>query len=772
MKYSKIVLTSILSLMSFSMASNVSANDESDKRADYVTNTKSDYGWYSSSGTDELKKVLELKFDEVDSANKFLNTNKTFIAANVSNKKISFFWNAPNISSSVLNEVTSQIQQSGYGTGSGIDITKQNNFIDLPDNEHAKTAMEKYGFNIPSPTYMGESPKVTIDVNGVVIPQKPTGFVSKIVSIFQGKVNSISDYKDQLKTLTYQSPSDYDPSKDEFPYWIKKHWSQITNPQNKHYIKPEQVVNTNATHKNDSGQDDGTIDGKGEVWVMDNVVYGNPEIMRLNPDTDYQQIYNILKETSGDEFPNVVKGIVLTSGITNNTSISRLMPYDLSNMTTEDKNMFNGVADPRTTASKGVLDFTSFTQNMLLSNTILKLSGFLAELTVAFNRIGSFAFFEGLGLKPTMFWDNVLIRSLMILIEGAFIIKIVSTGFKIMMSSYGSGYKIFRLMAQFFAIVAISTFAYNPSWTYDKVKEISSTVLSISNQTLYHDKDYKDLYGTGNDSQKADTTLWLPYFNMWTKYQTGHSLNDQESDINFGYKMPETNGMNRVNIDGVYQNKWSTMLADPLTNPGQAWGGNIYRMVDHFLQPRMDVTLDSTKGDGSELNRGKITVSNVHQNSNYNGPLQSKLDLSVLATQILLLSVNFIKAVLFIEFFVNISLIFFRLLVYVNDGRKMKREVQMTFAVLFDIIVVGTISTVIVQLSMMTNGIAQFVVTIGLTMLLIKALKYLVNSNTVFKPRILSWFSQKTGHLKTSLNNQSTKNKTLEIQQSYISKKK
>lgn len=735
-----------------------------------TNNTNHSQGWYVGSDEKDLKQILELKFDDFKYASKFINDQSTFISANVSNGKVSFFWNSPNISSAIVNDVESQLRTSGYGTGIGTDVRKSSRFISLPDNAHAKTAMEKYGFSIPSPTYNGEKPLITINVNGVVIPQKPVGFIAKIGSFFRGKVNSLDDYKDQLKSLTYLSPQDYSPSTDQFSYWIKNNWQSITTKGNKHYINGSQIINTNASHQDDKGNADGTTDGSGKVWVMENLVYSNKDINGLDPNTQYNQIYQELKEYSGDEFPNVVKGIVLASGITNNTKIERQMPYDLKNMNKDDAKAFNGISDPRVRASEGLsVSWLPILKNEFLAGTVLKLSGYMAQITVALNRIGSFGFMEGIGINPTKLWDNTLIRILIDVIVAMLMFKMVGVAFSLIKSQASSGQKIIKLINQTIFIAILSVFALNPNYTYNTIKTLSNDVFTLSNVTLTGNEQLKPLYGNGNSGEKEDTTLWLPYFNTWTTYQTGQNLNSSKSIIDLKSGQQEVDSLHVPAIDGVNQNQWSTILADNWTNTGVKWSGDIYRTVDHFLAPRIDYKL-TEKTNGSKTNRGSVEITDVRQNGNYSGPLQSKVDLAVLVSQTFLLFMTFIKALLFIEFFMNLVLIFYRMIAYINNANQRMKEFKTLFASMFNVFIANTLMITISYMSMLSSGFMELVIVLGMFFLVKKFMKWFIHTPSIFRPRSLVALDNYMTKFKGTFRNDEAERETQKYKEAWLKK--
>jgi hypothetical protein len=234
----------------------------------------------------------------------------------------------------------------------------------------------------------------------------------------------------------------------------------------------------------------------------------------------------------------------------------------------------------------------------------------------------------------------------------------------------------------------------------------------------------QELYGTCDDAKKENVNLWLPYFNVWTVYQTNHSILDgsQEIDVNDG--SPEVNSLKIPKIGDVNQRLWSTVLADAVTTK-ESYSGNIYRMVDHFMAPRV------------ELNDAESVDISVSVNENYTGNIQSTIHWGALPMQLLILFLVTIKLLLFLEFMFNMSFFIVNMSLSVNDGKQVVRTIKELFASMVNVAVANLAICIVIWVSLTVDGALSLILFAFFCFLIYQTLKNLVSSNGVFTPKIL-----------------------------------
>lgn len=431
---------------------------------------------------------------------------------------------------------------------------------------------------------------------------------------------------------------------------------------------------------------------------------------------------------SGEVIANMMKIMCATAkdeGIDDptNTVISddlRVMPYDTASLLARDRENY-GETDPRVELYKthviGKL-ISNFKLNPIAigiyfkpQKTIVSVAGFFTELSVFMQQLCNFDVLDDYGLSPASMWTSGYVMLMMCLLAVFFIAKTVIAVIK-MGTNAGS-----KILVAFFILVfelglITATFAA-PAKIWGTIKNIENKVINLGEMaTVYSIPELTYLYGDATDHE---VTYYMPYLDTWSKYNTGYGIlaDEQLMDDTRDYRELEDGdfpkiGSNEVKhwsvllMDSFHYWGYSNALANTVTIGGKTYNGpkinnNAYRVVDHFMAPR--VTL-SDSGD-------KISMS-IAENENYNGEFQSGIvDLIVkLLNCILCCLLSFIKLMTFLwQWFVFYIFIFRVILGRGAEGKPMGRILLETFAPTVSMIMIGLYAGIAMIMGMNASGL-------------------------------------------------------------------
>lgn len=700
-KINKTWLFAILSIIALTMTSFTS-----------VVFAAEDSEYYSHLSDDEIEDIFELKVSDIPNPWTWISEAKTYVIIEDTDGDYTYWWNTPNIQMSGQNSLYGIISMSGYGSGSGEQANKHECLVDLGDYDKANTALKKWGFNIPSPSYVGERPLITISVAGVLMPDSFLDGVGRVWDFIWsgGQLVDAPTDKD-MNSLVYVAPRDYETSGVTFERWVEYNWYDAISK-----IKDEQILISNA-------DENGMAEGK--QWIKEFII-DKQGLSESGLDAKY--ICQQLQELCGKYYPDVAKNIILSSGIGKAHQTERIMPYDITRMNSDDAKMFDGVKDPRSEMQQSLIS-TGYDKLLwgMFKSSILYLSGTLAEITVALNGFANWTFLENIGLNPTDLWNNSIIQLLTLIMLVAFVFYVLKSAFKVLTGNGSYFYLAVKALCTFFVAIFVFNISYNTENTYNFIKDNSTKIFNLSNVAFQQNESINSLYGTGNAADKENVQLWLPYFNTWTSYHTNHTILDSSQIINVDdvKNQPEVNNIIIPTIDGVNQNLWSAVLADTFTTPVN-YSGNIYRVVDHFMAPRITKT---------DVGDGKPDVS-VEKNENYNGNIQSSINFSSIPFQLLILFFVVMKVLLFFEFIFNIALLLFNLALSVTNKFKLSLILKELGASMLNVAIMNIIIGLVVWSSLIADGFGGFAICIFYIFLTFNLIKELARSNSVFTPKL------------------------------------
>lgn len=446
----------------------------------------------------------------------------------------------------------------------------------------------------------------------------------------------------------------------------------------------------------------------------------------------------------------------------------RSMPYDVQTLSKQDRSNYT-IDDPRTKRFTDSL-FGGIVANFMpgydffiyfkIEPFILDLNGTIAEWTIFLQRLKNFDNFGMTNdkdsavikeLNPLYFWSNNLIELLLYILSILFMISTLK-----IIISYIRGNKngsVVKMIVAFLVfvieVVMLTGLITNRDVMWTTFKNGMNAVMSIGEQSmLTESNEFEYLFGAG-EHRDTSTYYYLPYLDNWSKYHTGYSLFDKEHqyiDIDKHKDLPELAGfineyinvldkspkLDYTTIDSrIYH--WSILLLDSFSSYGESFSSNsttipkgtlpnvstdikvngklinknAYRVVDHFMAPRVHIT----KNDDNSV------LLSTTQNENYNGKFQNSNVLELLAGLIHSINLLFISLVQFLTFiWIWFQIYIFTYKVILNklvEKKSWKEILLELFTPLYYIIILGLYASIVIKLNSILTGLGALLISIG-----------------------------------------------------------
>lgn len=472
----------------------------------------------------------------------------------------------------------------------------------------------------------------------------------------------------------------------------------------------------------------------------------------------YTEVLQNLIKLMGKTMPNGSgTSNELNELISNKCADPRIMPYDVSSLSKGDMINYT-IKDPRVELYKdhivgGIIsDLTlnwGFSVYIKPQKTLINLGGKITEIAIFFQRLCSLDKLDEWGLSPTTMWQNGFIALVMAFVALYFIVVTVYSIIKMGTRSASKiilGFIVLLLELGFFTLLI-----NNPQRVWNKTKTI---VTKVSNLGEEIGKDRFDNYGLDYlyaSASNTEVTYYLPYLDMWSKYNTGYGmLADEQLIVPDGQTdlpdLPELKEIEELpTINGNNINHYSVLLMDAIsyygkgnsvsgitvkdengqliTYNGSTINNNAYRVVDHFLAPRVKVV-----GEGVEALKGYNTIEQLYQamlngsignalekpinlefseNENYNGEFQSGfIDIIVKLLNCLLAAfLSLIKFLVFIWQWFMFYIFIFRVVLSKTEHKNWRDILVETFSPVLCLVFLGIYSSLAIWLGMSIDGI-------------------------------------------------------------------
>lgn len=469
-----------------------------------------------------------------------------------------------------------------------------------------------------------------------------------------------------------------------------------------------------------------------------------------------QRVLKQIQSETGPYYTEVLRNVVILMCLsalaqgddgpfvlaTSTSSDIRVMPYDTESMVPADKINY-ACSDPRVDLYKShivgglISDFSitfGFSIFIKPQTALIKLGGKITEISIFMQELCNFDILDGYGLSPVNMWDSIYAAILMGGITLYFIIITVYSIFK--MGSQAGKRVVIAFLLLVLELGIVTCIAINPNYFWNRLKTIDTTLINLGESTsLIYNTESLDYLFDGVEDQEV--TYYMPYLDMWSKYNTGYGMLDDEQVIVIDEEeIPETKEIKVPKLHGNDIGHYSVMLADSfsyygdsdsvlysIVENGNTYNGpyinnNAYRVVDHFLAPRAKVTY---------IDDETLSLS-VSENENYNGEFQSGfIDLIVkLFNCLLSCFLSLIKLMTFIwQWFMFYTLVFKILLSKFESKEKSGKEIAIeVFAPTLAMIMIGAYSGIVLYIGMSVEGIIGICVELMLFSLTFIILKW------------------------------------------------
>jgi len=493
------------------------------------------------------------------------------------------------------------------------------------------------------------------------------------------------------------------------------------------------------------------------------------------------RIINFIKNSAGPYYSqvmsNIIKLIVQNAAYEKDTAPAevmhsddvRVMPYDLSTLAKDDAENYD-VTDPRVDIFREKLigsiiadldlNMNGFFHFFNFQTTVLGIISKVTELSVWMQQMCNLDQLDKFGLSPTTMWTQSFANFLIIAVFLVFIIKTIKSTVDLCRDGRNTSGKIllgFLILCLELGFLTVFVSNTGKQKIWKTIKNMENSVVNLGEMcTLYSDDKLKYLFG---DVDGIEVTYYLPYLDAWSKYNTGYGLFDDQQLIDTKSKLPELEDFKNPQLGDNDIRHWSVLLADsfeyhgksdsiynsvPYKNPatkkteyvnGVTINNNAYRVVDHFLAPR--VTLKE-KSSGDKM---KLTAT---QNENYNGEFQncSATDMIVkLILSIFLCFLSLIKLLVFFwQWYMFYTFLFQSVLGKFAERKTWRQILLKTFSPTLALIFIGAYSGIMISIGTSLEGFMGIIILLALIFLTLKIIIWWYElSRGVYFPGTIKW---------------------------------
>ena len=481
----------------------------------------------------------------------------------------------------------------------------------FPTDSSGNTGLKKWGFSLPNNTYYGEWPVIKFDASSLF----PTsgfwdGFRSFVRAITGGNILNEVD-KSNFNTFYYAKPNDY-VTDYSYVNWIRNNWDSAIAA---FVDKGSEGTDFPLLSKNFCGNNKGEFSGAFytvQSCIIDNdleTVTGDPEEFneklksRFGP-LYYEIMFNIIAATdfrSAKDYEDLTRYPL------------RVMPYETVTLRQEDA--ANLVEDPRSeVASLPIVEIFHFNLARIFNgNGLLNVMGGLLSLSLKLDGLCSFDEISN-WINIDLFNSNPLIIEFFVgLLSLIVVLRIGFLGIKVGMNKekgfIAAGICIGTLFVGSFLVVLLGN--------NDKIKTLLEKTLNITDEVVIsmftNQTPASDFMDSSADRQdQYEMMFWMPYMNSWALYNTNHTLEENKIQWNGDPELAEADSGMLPTIGSTQPEYWCTVLIKGFTESTNELDNDVYRVVDHFMAPRVEITDASTAQVSSRTNE------------NYNGQFQTR----------------------------------------------------------------------------------------------------------------------------------------------------
>ena len=720
--------------------------------------------------------LVDIKTSDLDSQDalmQWLGKQEDFIFLKRSDDgQISYYFNTPNVQSSVANSVIDMACSFGWQCDYSASSLEE-------DSSKWTTAEKKYGYSFPTIWYSGEMPCATLDVVSIAQSNANPINAGKFaiswimdsmtysqmaslmdVSLTEAKeayetsgaqvVLDLADASaEDVRSVTYNLKDyndSYAASDEAVAEWLEQNFQvisrdrdkdkfDVTDGNGKSIFDVGTIVYdgecTSSTWEDDSGKTRTNVD---VTWIDGQSIF-NRLIEKF--DGSYQDVLQTIIEYGQNELEIKPPSIELT----------RHMPYDLDSMDEVCRD-YIGVADPRAEMVRAKGEKDTFYLSSMMSSTakrmtvmpVLSCVSALSWFASSLNSICNLDFFKSNGIDLLFLWRGSIAELIMLVAGIGFLVMMVRS---IISSAKGRGFgsQIRKVLSSFLVFAMLVGILAAPDATGKAISDISSVAFSMSSKVLDSNSSFAELSSPqASISDKSSLRYWALYYNAWSQVMTNHSYSDTASVFDPTQGTNEYYGFDKsiatlTGDDTI--DSWPAILLEA----SQDGGLEMYRVVDHYMAPNV-VSTDYPS----------FTVS---QNRWYNGYVCSSYPVSQLLWAIDMVVLTLLKLICFIGFIVDIFLLLLKMAVGAFSGaRGMREPVKALGRDIVKIIFYDTLITVTFLFATQFNEPGSTIFAIVASVTLVGMLKWFAkNQQHILSP---SWLFKATSKVKSTVDKQAS----------------
>lgn len=590
---------------------------------------------------DGMSSLTSDDISSLDAVTSWLGRKETYIWTKSTDGVVSRYLNTPNLQKNAENMVQ-RLQPGGW-------VVRASN----PINSGAHTAEGRYGWGLPSATYVGETPVVQIDIQAVIrdtispwntAKVAVNGAIAQYANNYLNIVNAITGGDLHVSTKII----DFNPS------YIRSVWYANTDYNDSgrsYYDALAGIIERDWDRWSQDRESLGDISINGKSIFDDGVVLSDSDTNRSG-----SHILDALIDKSGASFTQIVQALLDYSRDSYGESVpseivTRDMPYDLQSMAQSSRDYMGGVSDPRVDMTHGgdLLGIPNSALRQIGSSfcidVVLGVVSLLCRISSMMNGVCDLKMLESNGIDFTVGWTGVIGQLLIYGLAIGALVGVVMAFFKMITGSGASGAVLSKAISSVIVAGVAIAILGNPWGVKNLLVDTSSKLMSIGAVALDNNEDFSCLYDSqASAPDKSSLRYWYLYYNIWASYITNHPTNEDSNIIDTNSGGNEYRDISVPSFqDGTRLDRWSCILAESLSS-----GSDIrpaYRVTDHYMAPVVQ---------GGE----QFTVS---PNPRYNGEMFSQFPVGGILIALAVAVLSFIKLLCFIELCVDIMLLFVNL---------------------------------------------------------------------------------------------------------------
>ena len=606
----------------------------------------------------------------------FAERSYPVIKVDPTTKQCTYYFNAPALQTSLLNTVR-QFNKGGYAGE-----YQRSDTDDIQSDDQQNTALERYGWDFPNLTYLGETPACYYSVTELVGGIANAG---NAIKTFLPGITAEYGWKPDTNTLNMlvDTSIDYDDS-------VFNRENFIANADTLCEKSKEVGIaeDADATEPTSTIYDYLKLD---EIEGTDN--FGAKFLDRIfEKKSNANQILLTLYFWSGIPFPSL--------------SHTRYSPYNLQEMTWAGQSYFNVISDPRCdyyTQNKGFLGLTGTTsksiQNMFVSVGISVTSA-VSKVAKTLNSVCDLTVAQDLtGIKINTLWTGEVGQFILSMFALAIIVVCVGQIWQLTTRGTSPTRALLKCGGLICVLGVLGACVLFPAIPENLATNLVPKIMNLGTATLdTPSSNFSQLSSSSaNAKEKSDLRFWALPFAAWTKYNTNSNLTSDNHTYNVSEGTNEYTGYaNSATLNGKTIDLWNAVMLEEMTQNSN----NKYRALDHYMSPKITMSYESSTGANTKIN--------VEENPHYTGYVQTSITFPYVLFAFTVLIFVTLKILYFFTVFFELILLFLRVaIVSFHGAGGIKQEFALLGRAMLGVAIVDTIISVVFYFAYVLNDTAS-----------------------------------------------------------------